>query len=157
MFFGACAQTRKTVRTKERDPLTVKTTTPKINSIFMRRGACFGRCPEYTITIASDGQASYSGFRNANPLGVYQKNIGVKATELFKECTEYRVDTCSTNYYSRMTDVPTLYFVFTIDGKEHKIGNAQFGPLYFINLAADIDRAGIPDDSWKKISDKAGD
>jgi len=146
---------RKSSR-KKRSHHTSTAAVQGISSVTLRRGACFGRCPEYAITIKNDGSAEYRGFRNADPMGVYQKNIGVQAAQdLIKEFTDMRVDTCSAVYFSRIADMPGLNFSFILNGKEQKVENAQFGPLYFITLGDEMDRLGKPDANWKKISNDA--
>jgi hypothetical protein len=149
--FTACAHQRKAKHKK-----THKTTTSVVRgltSVSMRRGACFGRCPEYVLTINSNGIAEYNGIRNAEKIGVYQKNIGVdKARAILQEFMDFRVDTCSDMYIARMADLPGLSFTFIINGKKKTIGNANFGPRYLISMSGEMDEVAKPDNTWKMIS-----
>lgn len=152
--FTACAQARKTTRKKPTSKAATTASVQGLSAVTMRRGACFGRCPEYTLTINSNGLAEYSGGRNANPMGVYQKNIGAAAARaLLKEFMDNRADTASALYTSRIADMPGLHFTLKLNGKDKNISNANFGPMYFSSLSEEMDRLGKVDDTWKKISD----
>ena len=156
--FTACAQSRKTTTTKKTEkPAAAGTAALKgLTSVAMRRGACFGRCPEYVLTISSNGIADYTGTRNADPMGVYQKAVGTTAAqELLKEFMEYRADTCKDLYTANIADLPGLHFTLMINGKKKIINNANFGPEFLITLSDRMDAVGKVDGSWKKIADKA--
>ncbi len=100
----------------------------------------------------------YNGVRNVEMIGVYQKKIDEnRVAAIFSEFMGERVDTCQSFYKAVIPDVPGLYYEFVIGGKKKVIGNAHFGPAYLQGLATEIDAAGRPDESWKKISDKASD
>jgi hypothetical protein len=150
--FTACAAGRKTKQKKARKATTTSATRG-LTSVAMRRGACFGRCPEYVLTINSNGMATYNGIRSVEKVGVYEKNIGAdKAQALLKEFMEFRVDTCSATYRARMADLPGLSYVLTINGKQKTIGNANFGPGYLVSMANEMDEIAKPDNTWKMIS-----
>jgi hypothetical protein len=150
--FTACAAGRKTKKkTTTKSPTTAST--KGLTSVSMRRGACFGRCPEYVLTINSNGMAEYKGIRSVEMVGVYQKDIGTDKTgAILKEFMDWRVDTCAELYRARMADLPGLSYEFTINGKKKSIGNANFGPRYLISMSEEIDRVATPDKTWKKIS-----
>ncbi len=98
--------------------------------------------------------AEYSGKRNAEPLGIYQKNIGTAAAQrLLQSFMEYRADTCRELYTSRISDVPGLHYTLVLNGKTKTIGNANFGPLFLLHLSQDMDALGKVDATWKKIGD----
>ena len=155
--FIACAHGRKTVKKKVKvKSHTASNSLRGLTSVMMRRGACFGRCAEYTLTINSNGLAEFNGTRNVTPLGVYEKNIGAdKAQALLKSFMDNRADTCSTMYTSRIADMPGLSYTLTINGKQQLIGNAHFGPRYLVELSDEMDELGKVDDTWKKIRDAA--
>lgn len=154
--FIACADGRKTTRKKATTKSSTSASLRGLTSVTMRRGACFGRCPEYTITINSSGLAEYSGIRNTTPLGLYQKNIGTaRAQEMLRQFMENRADTCSTLYTARIADIPGLYYTLVINGKTKMINNAHFGPRYLVDLSEEMDELGKVDNTWKKIRDAA--
>ena len=156
-FFVACAHGKKTVRKKTSKSKTSASASSAgvrgLTAIAMRRGACFGRCPEYTITINSNGLVEYNGTRNTTPIGVYEKNIGAeKAQAMLKQFMDNRVDTCSAIYTARIADVPAISYTLTLNGQKRQIVNANFGPHYLVDLSDEMDELGKVDDSWKKIS-----
>lgn len=157
-LFSACAQSKKT--TKSGDPAPQGSNTKSgglrgLSAVSMRRGACFGRCPEYTITVHSDGLAQYASIRNAEPIGNFQKNIGTKkAQDLLREFMDHHADTCRELYEAKIADLPGLTYTLTINGKEKMIHNANFGPTYLMDLSNEIDQLGPIDTSWKKFVPK---
>jgi hypothetical protein len=152
--FTACAHGRKTTKSKKKAKAATAASVRGLSAVTMRRGACFGRCPEYLLTINSNGMAEYVGKRNTTPLGTYQKNIGAAAAQkLLRSFMDYRADTCRELYTSRIADLPGLHYTLTINGKKKSIANANFGPDYLIRLSEEVDGLGQVDGSWKKISD----
>ncbi len=151
---SACAQSKKTGNGAQTSSGSTAPSAKSLTAVAMQRSACFGRCPEYILTINSNGLAEYNGTRNTTPLGVYQKDIGAAAAQkLLKEFMEYRVDTCSELYTSRIADMPGMHYTFTINGNKQVINNANFGPPFLIQLSEDMDKLGKVDATWKKISD----
>ena len=151
--FIACAAGKKTTKKKTSTRSTTTANAGAITSVMMRRGACFGRCPEYTLTVNSNGLLEYNGTRNADPLGVYQKNVGAtQAQAMIKKFSDHRVDTCVTPYTSQIADLPGLSFTIMRNGKSQLIGNANFGPRFLVDLSEDMDAIGKVDGTWKKIS-----
>ena len=124
----------------------------------MRRGACFGRCAEYVITLHTDGTVEYNGVRNVDMIGVYRKAVGAdQVAPLFKKIADDRIDTCKATYKTIIPDLPGLYYEVMINGEKKPIGNAHFGPPFLVEISQDIDQiGGKPDASWKMISDKPG-
>jgi hypothetical protein len=152
--FIACAAGKKTAKKKTTTKATTSTANSgAITSVMMRRGACFGRCPEYTLTVNSNGVLEYNGTRNANPLGVYQKNIGTSnAQAMIKQFVDHRVDTCVTAYTSNVADLPGLSYTIMRGSKSQLIGNANFGPRFLVELSEDMDEIGKVDATWKRVS-----
>lgn len=86
--------------------------------ITMQRGACFGRCPIYTVTIYGDGRVEFLGDRFVQAVGPHTDSIPVEhvnrlvhafyATGFFAMQDEY------TN--SHITDLPTVRTTFSGGG-----------------------------------------
>lgn len=150
----ACAHSRKTTRKKTTTKASTSTSALRgLTSVMMRRGACFGRCPEYTLTVNSNGIVVYNGIRNSEPVGVYQKNVGAsKAQALLKQFMDNRADTCVSLYTSRIADMPGLSYTLVRNGKQQLIGNAHFGPRFLVDLSDEVDALGKVDATWKKVS-----
>lgn len=143
----ACAYPKK-IRTKKTKPSGITVT-----SIQMTRGACFGRCPSYTVSIESNGNAAYQGRTFAPYEGEYVKTFSPQqVAALFAEFSKYRLDTCQENYKVMLPDLPGMDFTLIINGKEKTIRNASFGPDFFRVLAIKVDATVKIDDTWRKIS-----
>lgn len=149
LVFTACAHQKKTV-SKGR-----KGRAPAVSAIHLSRGACFGRCPVYTLILHRNGLAVYRGKINTEFVGVYQKQYKPQeVAELFSRVDAYRVDTLQGNYTVSIADLPGIDFEFELDTKrDKKVRNASFGPRYLTSFARAMDEAVHPDASWKKISD----
>jgi hypothetical protein len=130
------------------------TTTSDIKSVSMRRTGCYGRCPDYSIEINSDGTTIYTGRMFVTDTGTFRKNIGTeRAATILAEAAAYRLDTCQNLYQSRIADLPGMIITVQYNTQVKTINNANFGPAFLRTLAADIDKAGgkTDDNGWKKI------
>ena len=130
-------------------------TTNSITSLAMRRTACFGRCPDYSIEVNQDGTATYTARMFNQDTGTFTKKIGtVKAMEILAQAAAYHIDTCRNRYESRAQDLPGLMYTIRYKDSTKMIQNANFGPAMFRKLAETMD--GLVnkkvDNSWKKIS-----
>ncbi len=123
-----------------------------ITSVAMHRTPCYGRCPDYSIKISSNGEVVYTGMRFVEDSGVYTKNIGTeKAMEIINQFITNRVDTCKDLYSNRIPDLPGIVMTIVYNGKTKEIRNAHFGPPYLKGLATSMDEVGKQhDNSWKK-------
>jgi len=148
MALTACAQQKKTGSRKSKAVQTA------ISSISMSRGACFGRCPSYTLTIEENGKAAYQGRTFAPFQGFYEKQFSRnEVAGLFREFSKYRVDTCKNEYTVIIADMPGLDYNLVINGKEKTVHNANFGPEFLSDLSRLVDKTVKIDSSWKKIAD----
>jgi hypothetical protein len=121
-----------------------------ITSITLDRGACFGTCPVYEVTLNSDGSATYSGGPFAPRQGDYTgkgsqwefDNLAafVVRAGFFGWDDEYRLP--------NVTDLPTYKITVTKGGTSKTV--LQYGmnePPDFWVIAEVID--GLADDiSW---------
>jgi hypothetical protein len=126
----------------------------KYNSVSMRRSACFGRCPEYEVSIDKSGKMQLTGKRNYDMLGVYSKQLSKKdAAKLLNTFYSFRVDTCAGSYKVVISDLPGLFYTIGLkDGTKKEIKNAHFGPEFMKFLGQRMDSV-IKTGGWKKISD----
>ncbi len=124
-----------------------------ITSVTMLRTPCYGRCPNYEITLDKDGNAVYTGLRFTPDTGTFTKNIGAeKAKEIFDQFRTYRVDTCQDMYRNRSSDLPGILLTIKYQDSTKNIRNAQMGPYFLKALATAIDDAAKKtDDGWTKV------
>lgn len=122
--------------------------------IRMHRTACFGRCPQYDVTVYSTGLVEYHGLRFTEHDGTYQKNVGqAAATALINEFAAQRIDTCSALYNKMIPDLPGLWYYYTLNGKKGEVGNAESGPMWLRAMGTKVDEIAKVDETWKKTAD----
>lgn len=125
---------------------------PTVASITMRRTACMGTCPDYSICLEANGQLTYTGYRFVKDSGVYTKVISSKLyNPIMNKVWQYRLDTCSRMYESRIADLPGIYYTIAYRDSVKQIFNANFGPEFLETLANELDQLGLKHDkTWKK-------
>jgi hypothetical protein len=128
-----------------------------ITALELSRGACFGKCPVYSVKIFDNGLVRYTG-RSFVPFeGIYEKKFPMETVQkLLNEATSYRLDTCK-GEYPYVPDLPGIDFTITYKTRTQQIKNAGRGPALLRELASDIDEAIKVDATWKKIADKETD
>jgi len=123
-----------------------------IESVLVWRTPCFGRCPTYKIEINKNGMTTYTGIMFTKDSGVYQKNIGApRAKQIIKQFSDYRIDTCQSQYPMMIPDAPGLIFKIKYADSTKTINNAHYGPPFLKELAKSVDSVGEIDNSWKKM------
>lgn len=150
--FGACAQQKKAANAGS----STNSSKSTIKSVEMHRTACFGKCPDYILTISADGSATYVGKKFAPYEGTYEKKLDAKkVAELFADFERFRVDTCSEKYKTIPDIAGIEYSIDYAKTGEKIISNASspFAPRFLKGLAEDMDQIANVDGSWKKVAD----
>ena len=137
----------KTVKKKKSLPKSA------VRSVTMRRTACFGKCPDYTIEIKPAGNITYTGIRFVKDSGTYTKNIGTEnAMKIINMFIANRIDTCKNTYENRIPDAPGLMFTIKFADSTKTIYNANWGPQFLKDISEAIDKAGKKTGKgWKKL------
>ncbi|HWA60251.1 MAG TPA: DUF6438 domain-containing protein [Caulobacteraceae bacterium] len=76
--------------------------------IVLNRSACFGACPDYTVTVEADGQVTFSGRRFVSCIGETHWRVPraqVRALETRVE--RMRFFDLKSEYRAHVTDLPT--------------------------------------------------
>ncbi len=80
-------------------------TSPKI---VLSKGACYGECPVYNLTIYNTGQVKYNGIRFTPMLGKYEKQLAENEyIELVKAFNAAKIWKLEDNYDMNIADLPT--------------------------------------------------
>ena len=122
----------------------------------MRFGACYGRCPEYSVEINRDGTITYTGIRFTADTGTFTKKADAAETGRILDMFETdRVDTCANRYRLRIPDVSVMHFYITYNDSVKTIMNATFGPAYLQVLCSEMNAIGkkTDNDGWKRMPD----
>ena len=125
-----------------------------ITAVKVRFGACYGRCPEYSVAIDREGKVTYTGVRFTADTGVFEKKADPTETSRILDMFEtYRVDTCANRYRVRIPDVSVYDFSVTYNDSVKAILNATFGPSYLQVLTSELNAVGkkVDNEGWKRV------
>ena len=114
-------------------------------TITLTRSMCFGFCPAYRVTIASDGEVTYVGERFVNAVGERSATIPRADVErLLRRFDEVGFDQLRDAYRAEMTDLPTFTITLERGGRSKTVvdyGGLSAGmPRAVRDLQDEIDR-----------------
>jgi hypothetical protein len=108
--------------------------------IVLERTPCFGTCPQYTLTIASDGSMIYEGKRFTNMTGMWTANISpVQVDSLFKLVHKADLSQYQAEYPSPYSDLPSVIIVHQTLKKQDKIRITGEHPAALDNIVQTIE------------------
>lgn len=125
--------------------------------ISLRRGACFGACPQFTATVYKSGFAEYSGEKNVKKLGVWITTLSKEQlgdlTTLIRQYKLEEMDTAYINQY--LADYPS-YLLVVCDKKPRKqiLVNHEKPPVEISEFTKLYERI-IDELNWQLIQGKA--
>jgi hypothetical protein len=116
----------------------------RITEIALERTSCFGRCPEYTVTLRADGTVTYVGRENVDKSG---EHIGIIDAHQFDRLATLAedigfMDRLEITYTCNVSDNPTVFVSIVRDGKRKTIAHYapdQNGPITLWSLEQAID------------------
>jgi len=114
--------------------------------VTLERGACFGACPIYTVTIRGDGSVTYQGQRFVEAMGEQSDRVTPQAfAGIIAKANAARFFDLRPEYRAQITDIPTYVITVTLDGRTHRVvdyGGVSAGmPQAVRALENEIDRA----------------
>lgn len=120
----------------------------------IRRGACFGKCPQYEAMIYQSGYATYTGEQNVTRTGKWQAwmdKAQLSAVEsLLEESGTERWDSVYVNKY--LADFPVLFLWVRQQGGSRRIMvNHEAPPEEITGFAKGLDQllSGL---DWRKVN-----
>lgn len=125
----------------------------QITEVSLERGACFGPCPIYKITIKRDGTAIYEGKRFVERLGMYRGTVYAfnNLARLIEASGYFKL---KDNYSVNITDLSTATTSVVRAGKRKTIRNyGGAGPIELWGIETTIDGM-VANTKWEKVSDK---
>lgn len=113
--------------------------------ISLTRTRCFGFCPDYTVTIASDGEVTYEGRGFVAVTGVQHAQIPREdVSRLLARFDAIGFTSLRDEYSARATDLPTYTLSLTRNGRTKSVrdyGGAMAGmPEAVRALQDEVDR-----------------
>lgn len=125
--------------------------------LFLSRGACYGKCPVFEVSVMSNGTAEYVGKFNVPRMG---KHVAVIPSALLKTIKE-RAQTINYLQFSRtyptdqslwISDVPTTVTFVRLGDQFHKIRNNNDAPASLINFEQFLEQM-LEGLDWKPIKE----
>jgi membrane dipeptidase len=108
--------------------------------ITLQRTACFGTCPEYTVTLRDDGTVTYSGRQYVRVSGQHSWKIDPAAVRgLAREMEAAGFFELQNEYTDRRTDNPTTYTSLTVGTRTKKVKDYVSGPPKLKDIEKKID------------------
>ena len=118
--------------------------------ISLEKTACYGTCPEYSLTIYRSGRTIYEGKRHVEKIGNFEKKISEKEVkELIKAFEEAEFFNLLNEYVEQISDFPTTFLSFNYEGKSKKIKDYYGAPEKLKKLEKIVENIG-KDDGWEK-------
>jgi hypothetical protein len=123
--------------------------------LFYHRGACFGMCPIFNLTVYADGHAIYEGRNFVDRIGLYQTKMDPAALQIITDKAN------SIGYFGlldiydneHVTDLPSTITSIKKDGVLKSVRNRYKGPAGLKGLYDVIDQQ-IEKQSWEKIGER---
>lgn len=134
---------------------TATESSPKTESLLltMERTPCFGRCPNYKITISNTGNVAYEGFSFVEKEGKYTKKLSQKQlTEIHSQIELIKLFEMDDKYDSQITDIPSVHLSVTYNNQNKKILDRVDAPKELKQFEKLIDHLVI-DDELKKVEE----
>ena len=106
----------------------------------MQRTACYGTCPQYTVSIYNHGKITYNGKLFVDKIGCFSAFISedeVTAIKLLIEGIDFF--SLEQEYISPITDIPSVVTEVYLDGKRHKVIDRLEGPKSLKKCYLEID------------------
>lgn len=95
----------------------------------LKKTACYGKCPVFTLNLFSDGTVMFEGKMFTEKIGLYQNHISEKEiNNLIIEFMNADFFNLEDEYISGMTDLPTTYLTFTYNSKTKTIKDYYGSP-----------------------------
>lgn len=117
-----------------------------------QRTACYGKCPQYELSIQRDGMATLKAERNLElDAGTYSGKIPETKIERIKETAEAIDFFEMEKKYDDpgVTDLPSRISYIAFDGKEHEVTNRYRGPERLKNLE-DLFKELVENTEWEE-------
>lgn len=114
-------------------------------TITLTRTVCFGFCPDYSVTITSDGEVTYVGRRFVNVVGEQHASAPrAEVQQLLARFDAVGFDGLRSEYRAQVTDLPTYTLVLERNGRRKSVvdygGTGAGMPEAVRGLQDEVDR-----------------
>ncbi len=117
----------------------------------IHRGACYGSCPTYKMTIYSDRSVEYEGIRAVDLIGKYTSTISQKEYDEFIETAEF-VDYMNLEdvYDGPITDIPGTRTSIVLNGVRKEVYRRYQYPKRILKFEELFDNV-MNSAKWEKV------
>ena len=116
----------------------------------MKRTPCYGTCPQYQVTIFSNGLIKYEGKRFVDKIGCFHSKLSRKKIEnivsLVNKINYFKLDSV---YSSNVTDLPSVVTEVLVNRKNHRVVDKNLSETKLNILYDEIDKLIIEVNEWK--------
>ena len=117
----------------------------------IHRGACYGSCPTYKMTIYSDRSVEYEGIRAVELIGKYTSTISQKEYDQFIETAEFiEYMNLEDVYDSPITDIPGTRTSIVIEGVRKEVYRRYQYPKRILRFEELFDNV-MKSAKWEKV------
>lgn len=112
--------------------------------INLSRTACFGACPDYSVSIRGDGSVHFTGRRFVLMPGDHEAHVSSESVKgLVEKFEKAKFFAARDEYVARITDNPTYTLALTVAGKtkivRDYVGTQVGMPLVIVDLERGVD------------------
>ena len=117
----------------------------------IHRGACYGSCPTYKMTIYSDRSVEYEGIRAVELIGKYTSTISQKEYDQFIETAEFiEYMNLEDVYDGPITDIPGTRTSIVIEGVRKEVYRRYQYPKRILKFEELFDNM-MKSAKWEKV------
>lgn len=120
--------------------------------LYYSRGACFGMCPIFELTVMKDGRSIYVGKNHVDRIGGFNANVRLSEVEhVLKKAEEIGYFQMNHVYDNeKVHDLPNIITGIEHEGQLHRVLNRYKGPASLQRLYAELDTL-IERQQWQPI------
>ena len=116
--------------------------------VVLSKGACFGDCPVYTLTIYNTGLMKYNGVRNTEKEGKFEKQLQEQEyVELIRFIEKRNIWKLEDTYQMDIADLPPLSFSYSDKDQTKTIKGKADLPLKLVEIEKYLDSL-IQTEGW---------
>lgn len=114
---------------------TIPETFQVLESITIKKGMCYGRCPAYTLTLDAEGSALYKCDRFCDLDGEYAKQLDLsEVSVIFKKARDLDPMSFNNSYESMVPDMPLTTLSFSFKDSTKMIAGKMERPIEIKNF-----------------------
>lgn len=121
--------------------------------LYYSRGACFGMCPIFELTVMKDGRATYVGKNHVDRIGRFQALINYSdIAPVLQKANDIGYFELNAAYdLEAVQDLPNINTAIANNGKLHWVRNRYKGPAALRMLYTELDTM-IARQAWSPVT-----